>query len=141
MSNTTCFELKIQCPPSQSCLQSVYLHRCLLNHAERFRPIFRQQILIGRHKTLCITWASQRWRGQTFKTKMASIAKRKRTLSIEEKSKRRKDAKTSYNLGRITIGSEVVRWRDFQRQHKFRSNEETARFLLDQWVAYEYEYE
>ncbi|XP_052257092.1 uncharacterized protein LOC127862137 isoform X1 [Dreissena polymorpha] len=62
---------------------------------------------------------------------MASIAKRKRTLSIEEKSKRRKDAKTSYNLGRITIGSEVVRWRDFQRQHKFRSNEETARFLLD----------
>ncbi|KAH3797623.1 hypothetical protein DPMN_151207 [Dreissena polymorpha] len=62
---------------------------------------------------------------------MASIAKRKRTLSIEEKSKRRKDAKTSYNLGRITIGSEIVRWRDFQRQHKFRSNEETARFLLD----------
>ncbi|XP_052224091.1 uncharacterized protein LOC127839744 [Dreissena polymorpha] len=39
---------------------------------------------------------------------MASIAKRKRTLSIEEKSKRRKDAKTSYNLGRITIGSEIV---------------------------------
>ncbi|XP_052260955.1 uncharacterized protein LOC127865098 [Dreissena polymorpha] len=62
---------------------------------------------------------------------MSSIAKRKRTISIEEKSKRKKDAKTSYNLGRITIGSEVVRWRDFQRQHKFRSNEETARFLLD----------
>ncbi|XP_052261603.1 uncharacterized protein LOC127865697 [Dreissena polymorpha] len=62
---------------------------------------------------------------------MSSIAKRKRTISIEEKSKRKKDAKTSYNLGSITIGSEVVRWRDFQRQHKFRSNEETARFLLD----------
>ena len=29
MSNTTCFELKIQCPPSQSCLQTISLFTSL----------------------------------------------------------------------------------------------------------------
>ena len=29
MSNTTCFELKIQCPPSQSCLQTISLFTLL----------------------------------------------------------------------------------------------------------------
>ncbi|KAH3694616.1 hypothetical protein DPMN_082056 [Dreissena polymorpha] len=29
MSNTTCFELKIQCPPSQSCLQTIRLFTSL----------------------------------------------------------------------------------------------------------------
>ena len=84
MSNTTCFELKISVL-QVNCVykQSVCLHRCLLDHAERFRAGFPITNFDWSAQYIVYHVSRSRVKGQTFKTKMASSSKRRCTLAYK----------------------------------------------------------
>ena len=63
--------------------QSVCLHRCLLDHAERFRAGFPITNFDWSAQDIVYHVSRSRVKGQTFKTKMASSSKRRCTLACK----------------------------------------------------------